>query len=189
MKGIILLFALVFIFFMLWVAIWKILEPKKSVEEILNSIKDILTAPNTPPVPLYPVANLYDNHQVDYENFSVIVRDCLLAVGGKCGLSAPRNPFQIHCVNVSSRVIKGAGGFTFNYDVETETPAFKDIVNKVDHSVPADDIARIFRDNLRVHSRGGYVYRDILIWPMGSSVRVEVQGVDRICPPVGGIVL
>lgn len=157
----------------------KRLDPKFSISGLMDRI---LKAP-APPVPLYPVANLYDNYRADYEKFSVIVRDCLLAVGGKCGLSAPSNPFKIHCTNVNSRVSRSAGGVTFSYDVDRVTPPFQDIVNKVDRSVPADDIAQILRDNLRVYSRGGYVYRDILIWPLGPSVRVEVQGVDRICPP------
>lgn len=107
MKAIVLLFALVFTFFMLWVATWKILEPKKSVGEIFREMENVFASnpPAQQTVALYPGFNpVYENYRVYYENLGTAVFGCLSSIAKKCLLEVPTTPTKIHCAEINDRV-------------------------------------------------------------------------------------
>lgn len=193
MKSIVLLFALVFTFFMLWVAIWKILEPKKSVEEILNPIKAILTAPNTPSVQsvTYPGYNqLYEENRIYYEHFGTAVFGCLSSIAKKCLLEVPATPTKIYCAEINDRVKLNKNKCEFFYEISWDLYARGGILTKPAQTVPVSQIENTISQNLGSYTRGFFTFETIRVWDVGDQIRVGVYGVNEASIyPVGGIAL
>lgn len=193
MKGIILLFALVFIFFMLWVAIWKILEPKKSVGEILREMKNVFASnpPAQQTVALYPGFNpVYENCRVYYEHFGIAVFDCLSSIAKKCLLGVPSNSEKIYCAEINDRIKISKGQYVFYYEIPWEMSSYQNILNGTTQKVPVTNIEDLFTRNLGAYTKRVFTFQDIKAWDLGTYIRVGVYGVNEApIYPAGGIII
>lgn len=193
MKAIVLLFALMFTFFMLLVAIWKILEPKKSVGEILREMKNVFASnpPAQQTVALYPGFNpVYENCRVYYEHFGIAVFDCLSSIAKKCLLGVPSNSEKIYCAEINDRIKISKGQYVFYYEIPWEMSSYQNILNGTTQKVPVTNIENLFKGNLGAYTRGAFVFQNIRAWDLGTYIRIGVYGVDETSTcPAGGIAL
>lgn len=167
--------------------IYKMGDPSATVKDFLNCIKPT-TVQN--PVPVYTGYNpVYAMYQKDYENFSIIVLDCLSSIGEKCKLSIPADPRRIFAAEVDSRVALNGGICTFCYETSRGESAFIGGM-KQEPKFPAEEIARILRGNLPNSMRGGYYFAgSIDVWDIGGNrIRIEIHGVNRQSPGGGGYI-
>lgn len=183
-----------FLLFVLMYAIRKMVDPTTTLEGFFADIVDWMkptTAQN--PVPIYTGYNpVYAQYQKDYENFSLIVLDCLSSIGEKCKLSIPADPRRIFAAEVDSRVALNGGICTFCYETSREESAFIGGM-KQEPKFPAEEIARILRGNLPNSMRGGYYFAgSIDVWDIGGNrIRIEIHSVNRQLPNpnLGGNIL
>lgn len=180
-----------FLFAILGLCFWKMLEPNKSVADILKEIKGVFTGDTDQPsvMPMYPGHYpLYEQHRVSYEDMGVSVRECMDKLSRKSHISIPEDPTKVHSPEIADRVkLIGKNRIMFVYEVQRE-PLFQgEKVSKIADSV----IETALRSNLPTYLWGGYCYmgpvyaKDI----GGGRLRIEVLGVDRQYqnPNTGGL--
>lgn len=176
---------MLFLFALLGLCFWKILEPNKSVADILKEIKDVFVdhtynTDNTDQLsamPMYPGFHpLYECNRVKYENMAVSVRDCMDKFAYKLRLSIPEDPTKIYSSEIADRVQSIDGNqIMFVYEVYRE-PVFQG--RKV-LKVADSEIQTALCNNLPGYLWGGLCYTGpICAKDVGSGrIRIQISGV------------
>lgn len=181
MKAIIILILLAVFF--LW--IWKMMEPEKSIWDILKEVLHTFKTPNMSSEPAgSPVQNqywLYQTYGTDYENFASIVWDCIKSLHRKFHLACPANTSDIYAAEIADRIKLNNGRLTFHYEISLSEVLYEGGMKRVTPPLDTQDLADALSRNLPAYMRGGYSFTgNITVWDIGNNTyRIEIEGVVR----------
>lgn len=133
---------------------------------------------------------LYKAMAPEYQYVAMMLWNCLNQIR-ICGLNTPDLPSGIYAASPADRVKRYGGCWSFYYEAELAiTGGIHDGKLQV-RKIEYEKIAEIINENLPDYMMYGFYYeKGIFVCPVnGHSIRIEVQGVDRNCPPAGGIIL
>lgn len=181
----------------LWLCIWKMLEPNKSVADILKEVKSIFTDNTTQPpsVPLYSsLYPLFGQYRVEYEDFTASVWDCLDKLNSKLHLSVPTNCAKLYAPDVADRVrIVARNCLIFVYEVRAEPMMYGERMTDRSRTATYSAIETALRENLPSYMWGGYYYTGpVYVKDIGDGrIRIEVTGINRLIPNpnAGGVMI
>lgn len=181
---------ILFLFAMLFLFMWKILEPSKSMRDILQDIYSVIKGSDTRSSnnptdvqqnPIIDGMGLYQTYSADYVHVGECVWDCLVSLQAKYGLDCAGDKSKIYCSDIVNRVKKSGNRLIFTYEIKVNRRSYiKDgtlVMEKIDIAAIANAIGA----NLPAYMRGGYYYTgNVFIWDIGKNmISIEINGVER----------
>lgn len=189
MKAIVILF----LFAMIFLCLWKILEPEKSMSDILREIYSTVTDSDIrPPTNQGQQQNqqqnhiiadmrLYQKYSADYVHVGECVWNCLVSLQIKYALDCAGDKGKIFCSEIIDRIKMSGNRLIFTYEIKVNRRPYIKDGTLYSEKIDITAITNAIRANLPAYMCGGYYYTgNVFVWDIGKSmISIEINGVER----------